>query len=235
MTEALDGAPAMTNALDGAPAPGPARRRTRGNRRRRRARQDRERGQEREQDRERSPGPEPDEAWQRQVAVLREGLAACDAYDRARLTPRIRAVERAVVSAKALERLRAEIESGAARRSLRARPLDPIGASALDPLAIAATLPIAAAEAAIAEAMRDNAVIIVCGATGSGKTTQLPKMCLRLGRGVDGLIGHTQPRRIAARSVAARIADELGPRTRARSDSRCASMPASTTPAASSS
>jgi ATP-dependent helicase HrpA len=51
--------------------------------------------------------------------------------------------------------------------------------------------------------------VIVCGETGSGKTTQLPKILLELGRGVAGMIGHTQPRRIAARSVAARIASEL--------------------------
>lgn len=59
-------------------------------------------------------------------------------------------------------------------------------------------------------AIRDNQVVIVAGETGSGKTTQLPKMCLELGRGADKRIGHTQPRRIAARSVADRIADELG-------------------------
>jgi ATP-dependent helicase HrpA len=52
-------------------------------------------------------------------------------------------------------------------------------------------------------------VVIVCGETGSGKTTQLPKICLELGRGVAGLIGHTQPRRIAARATASRIAQEL--------------------------
>ncbi len=61
----------------------------------------------------------------------------------------------------------------------------------------------------IAAAIREHQVVIVCGETGSGKTTQLPKICLELGRGVRGLIGHTQPRRIAARSVAARIAQEL--------------------------
>ena len=61
----------------------------------------------------------------------------------------------------------------------------------------------------IAGAIADNQVIVLCGETGSGKTTQLPKICLELGRGVDGMIGHTQPRRIAARSVAARIAQEL--------------------------
>jgi len=52
-------------------------------------------------------------------------------------------------------------------------------------------------------------VVIVCGETGSGKTTQLPKICLGIGRGIAGLIGHTQPRRIAARATAARIAQEL--------------------------
>ncbi len=62
----------------------------------------------------------------------------------------------------------------------------------------------------IMTAIRDNQVVIVAGETGSGKTTQLPKMCLELGRGADKRIGHTQPRRIAARSVADRIADELG-------------------------
>ena len=61
----------------------------------------------------------------------------------------------------------------------------------------------------IAAAIRDNQVVIVCGETGSGKTTQLPKICLDLGRGVAGLIGHTQPRRIAARATATRIAQEL--------------------------
>ena len=59
-------------------------------------------------------------------------------------------------------------------------------------------------------------VVIVCGETGSGKTTQLPKICLDAGRGERGLIGHTQPRRIAARAVAARIAQELGTRARRR-------------------
>jgi len=69
-------------------------------------------------------------------------------------------------------------------------------------------LPIAARAGEIAAAVRDHAVVVVCGETGSGKTTQLPKICLELGRGIDGMIGHTQPRRLAARSVAARIAEE---------------------------
>ncbi len=70
-------------------------------------------------------------------------------------------------------------------------------------------LPVVAMRAEIARAIRDHPVVIICGETGSGKTTQLPKICLELQRGVHGLIGHTQPRRIAARTVATRIAQEL--------------------------
>ncbi len=70
-------------------------------------------------------------------------------------------------------------------------------------------LPVVAQRAEIERAIEANQVVIVCGETGSGKTTQLPKICLKLKRGVAGMIGHTQPRRIAARTVAARIASEL--------------------------
>ena len=70
-------------------------------------------------------------------------------------------------------------------------------------------LPVSGRRGDIAAAIQHNQVIIVCGETGSGKTTQLPKICLELGRGVTGLIGHTQPRRIAASSTAKRIAQEL--------------------------
>jgi ATP-dependent RNA helicase HrpA len=72
-----------------------------------------------------------------------------------------------------------------------------------------ADLPVIDRREEIAKAIQENQVIILCGETGSGKTTQLPKICLELGRGVTGLIGHTQPRRIAARTVATRIAEEL--------------------------
>ncbi len=72
-----------------------------------------------------------------------------------------------------------------------------------------AELPVVARREAIMHAIAKHQVVIICGETGSGKTTQLPKICLELGRGIDGFIGHTQPRRIAARSVAARIAEEL--------------------------
>ena len=71
-------------------------------------------------------------------------------------------------------------------------------------------LPVSQLKDEIAEVIRDHQVVIIAGETGSGKTTQLPKICLELGRGVTGQIGHTQPRRIAARTVAERIAEELG-------------------------
>ncbi|MEU9230077.1 ATP-dependent RNA helicase HrpA [Streptomyces massasporeus] len=70
-------------------------------------------------------------------------------------------------------------------------------------------LPVSQKKDEIADAIRDHQVVIVAGETGSGKTTQIPKICLELGRGVRGMIGHTQPRRIAARTVAERVAEEL--------------------------
>lgn len=71
-------------------------------------------------------------------------------------------------------------------------------------------LPVSASRGELAAAINAHQVVVVAGATGSGKTTQLPKLCLELGRGILGTIGHTQPRRLAARTVAQRIADELG-------------------------
>src|SRR4029078_13373514 len=73
-----------------------------------------------------------------------------------------------------------------------------------------ADLPVSRRRDEIAAAIRANQVVVVAGETGSGKTTQLPKICLDIGRGIRGTIGHTQPRRLAARTVAQRIADELG-------------------------
>ncbi|TMN79744.1 ATP-dependent RNA helicase HrpA [Pseudoalteromonas sp. S409] len=70
-------------------------------------------------------------------------------------------------------------------------------------------LPVSQKKQVIKDAIANNQVVIIAGETGSGKTTQIPKMCLELGRGVDGFIGHTQPRRLAARTVANRIADEM--------------------------
>ncbi|HEX6019669.1 MAG TPA: ATP-dependent RNA helicase HrpA, partial [Burkholderiaceae bacterium] len=86
-------------------------------------------------------------------------------------------------------------------------------ANPIPPITFPESLPVSARRDEIARAMREHQVVIVCGETGSGKTTQLPKIALQLGRGLgaggSGLIGHTQPRRIAASSVAKRIADEL--------------------------
>lgn len=94
----------------------------------------------------------------------------------------------------------------AVRRSVDLRELRRVG---VPKIRYDDELPISAKRDEIGRAIRDNQVIIICGETGSGKSTQLPKICLELGRGIDGFIGHTQPRRIAARSVAARIAEEL--------------------------
>ncbi|HEX2358002.1 MAG TPA: ATP-dependent RNA helicase HrpA [Micromonosporaceae bacterium] len=102
----------------------------------------------------------------------------------------------------ALDRLAAEIDA-AERRVARRR-------TAVPAVRYPDELPITASKDEILAAIRDHQVVIVAGETGSGKTTQLPKICLELGRGVRGLIGHTQPRRLAARTVAERIAEELG-------------------------
>ena len=72
------------------------------------------------------------------------------------------------------------------------------------------SLPIAAMRDELLATIRDHQVVVVAGETGSGKSTQLPKLCLELGRGVEGMIGHTQPRRVAARTIAERVAEELG-------------------------
>jgi len=82
--------------------------------------------------------------------------------------------------------------------------------ASVPPLTFPEQLPVSAVRDEIAAAIRDHQVVVVAGETGSGKTTQLPKICLELGRGAAGMIGHTQPRRIAARTVAERIAEEIG-------------------------
>ena len=99
------------------------------------------------------------------------------------------------------DRLAEELDKSIDRREFRARNI-PRPTFPMD-------LPVVEQRGDIASAIKANQVIVLCGETGSGKTTQLPKICLELGRGVNGMIGHTQPRRIAARSVAQRIAHEL--------------------------
>ncbi len=96
-----------------------------------------------------------------------------------------------------------DVEIDAARRRVADR------AAAVPTISYPEELPVSQRRDEIAAAIRDHQVVIVAGETGSGKTTQLPKICLELGRGIRGMIGHTQPRRIAARTVAERVAEEL--------------------------
>ncbi|MER5363654.1 ATP-dependent RNA helicase HrpA [Streptomyces sp. NPDC002722] len=100
-----------------------------------------------------------------------------------------------------LDEIAAEAAQAAERLSLRA--------GRMPALTYPEQLPVSQKKDEILEAIRDHQVVIVAGETGSGKTTQIPKICMELGRGVRGMIGHTQPRRIAARTVAERVADEL--------------------------
>ena len=100
-----------------------------------------------------------------------------------------------------LNALVGRIEKSAASRNKRLTSIPPLNFP---------DLPVTGKKNEIAKLIQENQVVIVCGETGSGKTTQLPKICLSIGRGAAGFIGHTQPRRIAARTVADRIAEELG-------------------------
>ncbi len=123
--------------------------------------------------------------------------------DRQRLARRIASLEGrgGRRDEQAYARLVADIEAAQHRRRERA-------AARPEPT-YPADLPVSAHREEILDALRAHQAVVVAGETGSGKTTQLPKMCLELGRGIDGLIGHTQPRRIAARTVAERLAEEL--------------------------
>jgi ATP-dependent RNA helicase HrpA len=149
--------------------------------------------------------PEPAELRIATAADLRSRLAEVSLFDRQRLGRRIDQASAQRDQArreKALSGLLADLDVAAARLAARRNSVPVIG--------YPAELPVSQRKDEIAAAIRDHQVVIVAGETGSGKTTQLPKICLELGRGVTGQIGHTQPRRIAARSVAERIADELG-------------------------
>jgi ATP-dependent helicase HrpA len=121
--------------------------------------------------------------------------------DRFRLRSRLRRLSRNGTQEEQFRRLTADIERSHARYRRRLQHL-PKPAYPDD-------LPVVQRRHEIAHAIRGNQVIVLTGETGSGKTTQLPKICLELGRGIAGMIGHTQPRRIAARSVAMRVAHEL--------------------------
>ncbi|MGN6792061.1 MAG: ATP-dependent RNA helicase HrpA, partial [Streptosporangiaceae bacterium] len=139
------------------------------------------------------------------TAELRSRLPELMLRDQPRLRRRI---ERAAGlresgrRAQELGKIAADLDAAAERTQARRRSVPAIR--------YPAELPVSQRKDEIAAAIRDHQVVIIAGETGSGKTTQIPKICLELGRGVTGQIGHTQPRRIAARTVAERIADECG-------------------------
>src|SRR5689334_19865183 len=131
---------------------------------------------------------------------LRSQLPLTRLVDRARFARELEKASRRALAPQAIERLSSGISSSIQRvESLKSLPLK---------LESRGDLPIDAHRDEIIEALAKHQVIVVCGATGSGKTTQLPKFCLAAGRGAFGLIGHTQPRRIAARAIARRLAEE---------------------------
>ncbi len=129
----------------------------------------------------------------------RQELANCLPHERRRLLRKLEKMDgNNPVEITAIE---AEIRQAVLRRTQRAASV-PVIHFTMD-------LPIHHRLDDIRQAMEKHQVVVICGETGSGKTTQLPKLCLSMGRGIDGQIGHTQPRRIAARTVATRIAEEL--------------------------
>jgi len=140
-----------------------------------------------------------------EIAELRARLPGLMLRDQRRLGRRVgqaAGLREPAARERALRRVADDMEAAQARIEARSR--------AVPQISYPPELPVSQLKDQIAEVIRDHQVVIVAGETGSGKTTQLPKICLELGRGVAGQIGHTQPRRIAARTVAERIAEELG-------------------------
>nr|WP_144418398.1 ATP-dependent RNA helicase HrpA [Mycobacterium sp. EPa45] len=135
-----------------------------------------------------------------QVRQLRARLDGLTFRDAARLGRRLKSL-RGEVPAETLQKISDQITAGEALIATR---------EAAVPAITYPDLPVSDRRDEIAKAITENQVVVVAGETGSGKTTQLPKICLELGRGIRGTIGHTQPRRLAARTVAQRIADEVG-------------------------
>ena len=133
---------------------------------------------------------------------LQSQLSECLPVDKAQLLRRLQGVQRLPVNKQTavLTIIGQELEKAKLRAQLRQQNV---------PKLHYPDLPVTDKRYDIAEAIRKHQVVIVAGETGSGKTTQLPKICMEAGRGVQGMIGHTQPRRLAARTVAARIAEEL--------------------------
>ncbi|MEX2962913.1 ATP-dependent RNA helicase HrpA [Microbulbifer sp. TYP-18] len=132
-------------------------------------------------------------------------IATCMARDRQRLRKVIASARRRLREGRPVDRLQAQLrEQLAASQALAAERR-----AKLPEVTWPEELPVVARREGIASLIEAHQVVVVAGETGSGKTTQLPKICLQLGRGIFGQIGHTQPRRIAARTVANRIAEEL--------------------------
>ena len=133
---------------------------------------------------------------------LQSQLSECLPVDKAQLLRRLQGVQRLPANKQTavLAIIGQELEKAKLRAQLRQQSV---------PKLHYPDLPVTDKRHDIAEAIRKHQVVIVAGETGSGKTTQLPKICLEAGRGIQGMIGHTQPRRLAARTVAARIAEEL--------------------------
>ena len=125
--------------------------------------------------------------------------------DKRRLSARIHGIGK-IKSQEAQQAVAAEIQLQIEQAQLR---IEQRKSAVQNPIVFPESLPVSQRKAEIQKLLSEHQVIVVAGETGSGKTTQLPKMCLELGFGNQGMIGHTQPRRIAARSVAARIAEEL--------------------------
>ncbi|GAA5524068.1 hypothetical protein Maes01_00621 [Microbulbifer aestuariivivens] len=138
-------------------------------------------------------------------AQMEQRLAHCMGRDRQRLRKGLDNARRRLQSGKPAERILAQLQQDlqASEALARARR------EKLPQIRWPEALPVVSRREEIAELIAASQVVVVAGETGSGKTTQLPKICLQLGRGVYGQIGHTQPRRIAARTVANRIAEEL--------------------------
>lgn len=139
------------------------------------------------------------------ITQLEKQLSTCMLVDRFPLRRRLQQAQALLKQKKPVEKSLADIASALQRSAQKMQ----VRLTGLPKPEYPSELPVSGKKDDIAAAIQQHQVVIVCGETGSGKTTQLPKICLELGRGVAGLIGHTQPRRIAARSVASRIAQEL--------------------------
>jgi len=139
------------------------------------------------------------------IPRLKSALADCLIRDRKLLQRKIRELETRQAKGQDSARLQADVEQQIGRSSARVTARR----ASLPTPTFDDNLPVNQKLEDIRQTIAAHQVVIICGETGSGKTTQIPKICLTLGRGVHGLIGHTQPRRLAARSVATRIAQEL--------------------------